>query len=1005
MSIRKKIFIPMIGLAVACSAIVLILSILLYSRDLTQAQNEKIDAALRSASSEIERLKSNSRLAAMSVANSPDLIDAITSGDRDRIEAAAHNLRDVAQVDFCTVIAPDGTVLAKTHQSGYSNGTITHKKHLHSALNGIPSTSIIQGDSIPLGLTTRSPIFGREGNVIGVVSFGYMLDNMELIEKIKEITGCEIAVFTGGTYIASTLTDGGGEYVFGENMLFRGIPLSDKDGGEIGILLAGSPKGLNSGRIAFFILNGVLLTLIVTAVSVIIAFLLTNIVERRLKFSIDAMNTAIEEKNAMVYLESILNGLDMMIYVTDPKTDEIIFINENMKNHYNIKGDVVGKKCYKVLQENQNTRCLFCPCHRLDKNSDEVVVWEEESSLTNRSYRNTDKYIKWPDGKTLHMQHSVDMTDLIDAKVSAEQHSFAKGIFLANMSHEIRTPLNAMLGISELSLRNGAISREARESFEKISDSGHLLLSIINDILDFSKIESGKMDILPDRYDLPSLISDTVQVNRLRSDCELVQFVLNVDKNTPLELYGDELRIRQILNNLLSNAFKYTEKGRVSLDVSAKADGNDFTLIFKVSDTGQGMSGGQIERMFDEYSRFNVKANRSISGTGLGMSITKRLVDLMGGGIQVDSRPGKGSSFTVSLPQKRAGAEVCGAELAEKLRSDDFSPPAQKEAQAVYEHMPYGSVLVVDDIESNLFVATGMLAPYGLRIESVKSGAEAVRLVEAGKEYDIIFMDYMMPQMDGVKAVELIRAEGYTLPIVALTANAVTGQEEMFLSNGFDGFISKPIDWRELDQYLIDFIRDKQPPEVLEAAQREKLGPAPPQYADSELHRYFIIDAKAAIKVLEKTGAKLNSLTDEELNEFTIAVHGIKNALANIGEIDLSDTALKLEREADAKNIAAISERIPGFIDSLTEIAERLKPAEDDGEEVSEMAELQESLLRIKDYCLAIDKKAVQAAIEGLMEKRWPGHIRELLDELSVLILHSAFKKAAGLAERMAKEL
>jgi CheY-like chemotaxis protein len=221
------------------------------------------------------------------------------------------------------------------------------------------------------------------------------------------------------------------------------------------------------------------------------------------------------------------------------------------------------------------------------------------------------------------------------------------------------------------------------------------------------------------------------------------------------------------------------------------------------------MSAEQVEGLFEEYARFNMEVNRSTTGTGLGMSITKRLVELMDGEISVTSQPGVGTAFTVRLPQMRIGSENCTAQLMDEKRQERLSGMINtKRASIVREHMPYGSVLVVDDVLSNIYVAKGMLSPYGLKIETAKNGLEVVDLVRDGAEYDVIFMDQMMPKMDGIEATQLLRKMGYTKPIIALTANALVGQSEMFLANGFQGFLPKPMDSRELNEVVNRFIRD-----------------------------------------------------------------------------------------------------------------------------------------------------------------------------------------------------
>ncbi|MDR0325815.1 MAG: response regulator, partial [Oscillospiraceae bacterium] len=343
-------------------------------------------------------------------------------------------------------------------------------------------------------------------------------------------------------------------------------------------------------------------------------------------------------------LKNILNTIDAMIYVTVPDTGELLFVNENMKRHFNIKNEYIGRFCYQIFQRGLTKRCSFCPCHQLDKEPDTPVVWTERNPLTGRVYRNTDSYIEWPGGKTAHLQYSVDVTELINTKEQAVNANEAKNRFLATMSHEIRTPMNAILGITEIQLHNETLPLTVQEGLVKIHDAGYTLLHIINDMLDLSKIEAGKMNVNPVKYDVPSLINDAVHLNILRLGSKPISFQLEVDEKIPSELYGDELRIKQILNNLLSNAFKYTERGVIALSVMAGLSPNqsEVELILRVSDTGQGMTETQIENLFEEYTQFGIAASQKNEGVGLGMSIVQRLVNMMNGRITVESEPGVG---------------------------------------------------------------------------------------------------------------------------------------------------------------------------------------------------------------------------------------------------------------------------------------------------------------------------------------------------------------------------
>ena len=406
----------------------------------------------------------------------------------------------------------------------------------------------------------------------------------------------------------------------------------------------------------------------------------------------------------------------------------------------------------------------------------------------------------------------------------AEENSQAKSKFLANMSHEIRTPMNAILGVTEIQLQKSNLDNDMKEALEKIYISGDMLLGIINDILDLSKIEAGKMELLPDRYEIASLISDTAQLNIMRIGSKEIEFEIFADEDMPEYMFGDELRIKQILNNILSNAFKYTDKGIVKMSVHAETDIENperVVLVVAISDTGQGMSKEQVDKLFEEYSQFNLMANRSTEGTGLGMTIANNLIRMMDGKIFVESEPGVGSTFTVHLPQGKSGEKPLRKETADNLRKFRASNRTQmKRVQITREPMPYGKVLVVDDVETNIYVAKGLLAPYELQIDSADSGFAAIDKIKKGKVYDIVFMDHMMPQMDGIETTKRLREMGYTEPIVALTANALAGQSNVFLGNGFDDFISKPIDLRQINLVLNKLVRDKQPPDVIEEARR-----------------------------------------------------------------------------------------------------------------------------------------------------------------------------------------
>jgi len=599
----------------------------------------------------------------------------------------------------------------------------------------------------------------------------------------------------------------------------------------------------------------------------------------------------------------------------------------------------------------------------------------------------------------------------------AEESSKAKSDFLAKMSHEIRTPMNAILGITEIQLQDNNLALGTREALERIYNSGDLLLGIINDILDLSKIEAGKLELVPAVYDIASLIHDTVKLNIMRYESKPIDFKLNVNENVPLILIGDELRIKQILNNLLSNAFKYTQDGQIELMLSAEdlINKTGVNLIIRVSDTGQGMTGEQVKKLGDKFSRFNLEANRNTEGTGLGMNITRNLIQLMNGDIFIESTPGMGSVFTVRLPQECADSTPIGADLAENLMKLNLKNTAKmRNAQIIQEFMPYGRILIVDDVETNLYVARGLMAPYGLSLDTAASGFEAIDKVRSGSKYDIIFMDHMMPKMDGIEAAKLIRSLGYSQPIVALTANALAGQAEMFLKNGFDDFISKPIDIRQLNSVLNKLIRDKQTSETIKEARKQKHS----LYAagrhgiavDSQLAEIFIRDAQKTINVLDAINVNKCRRSDD-ISAFIINVHAMKSALANIGENDLSNKAMEMEQAGRDHNLDLILSGLPGFIESLQKVVNKLKPITEDAADnepqtpdESDRVFLNEKLSAFQEACSSMDKKAAKEALSSLKQKTWPRGIKDKLSVISEHLLHSEFEEASAAAGEILKE-
>jgi CheY-like chemotaxis protein len=332
--------------------------------------------------------------------------------------------------------------------------------------------------------------------------------------------------------------------------------------------------------------------------------------------------------------------------------------------------------------------------------------------------------------------------------------------------------------------------------------------------MDISKITGGKMSLFEERYEISTLINNASNLHYAYIGIKDIKFRLSISENLPTALEGDAFRIEQIIINVLSNAFKYTNVGTVELSLTCRpSTAEQIELGISVKDTGMGMTKEQLANIFNDYSRFHEHGKDIVSGTGLGMSIVAHLVQLMNAKIEMESEPNKGTTVTICVPQKVVDSEILGKEKAEKLQNFELHV-GKNEIRRKFTPslMPYGKILVVDDIDINLYVAQGLLAFYDLNVETCTSGLEAVEKIKQGKIYDIIFMDHIMPKMDGVETMKALRKLNYTHPIVILTANVSDGKENEYLHIGFDGFLSKPIVTEKMHSLLVEYVQSKQPP-------------------------------------------------------------------------------------------------------------------------------------------------------------------------------------------------
>ena len=511
--------------------------------------------------------------------------------------------------------------------------------------------------------------------------------------------------------------------------------------------------------------------------------------------------------------------------------------------------------------------------------------------------------------------------ELTDALQKAQDATKAKSVFLANMSHEIRTPLNAIIGFSEVELMN-KLPLSTIENIEKIYSSGKILLNIINDILDISKIESGKIQLNPVEYDLPSVINDSININLIRIGDKPLRLNIFVDENIPQRLFGDDLRIKQIFNNLLSNAIKYSHSGIITFSIKSKlekiTEGETICILnCYVQDTGIGISEEDLPRLFEDYQMINTFAHRNVEGTGLGLAICKKLIALMDGNITAESKLNKGSKFSFNIKVKVVDETPIGAALAQNLMSLKYKKSINEHENFVFEEKPHGRVLIVDDVLTNLEVAKKLMEPYKLNIETAMNGYEALDKIKALETYyDIIFMDYMMPGMDGIETTKIIRELGYKGTIIVLTANAVVGADKMFLQNGFDDFVSKPIDIKILDSVIKKYVKSEEEAKKSNAGITQNPNT---EKINNNILELFKRDAQNSMDTFKE------AIETGDLKLIAVTACAMKSACVNIGESEASELARTLEESIQNNNkIGNIEAKCHELVEMLEKILNKL---------------------------------------------------------------------------------
>ena len=698
--------------------------------------------------------------------------------------------------------------------------------------------------------------------------------------------------------------------------------------------------------------------------------------------------------------------------------------------------------------------------------------------------------------------------------IEIEKASHMKSDFLANMSHEIRTPMNAVIGLADLALRE-EMPRAAREYVHQIKSSSKNLLVIINDILDFSKIESGKMDIVEVEYEPLSVIQDLASIINSRIGDKDIEFTMDISPNLPKNLYGDNVRIHQIILNLLTNAVKFTQQGEVHFKMNFEPTGKDTVLMkAEISDTGIGIKKEDMHKLFNSFQQVDSKRNRNIEGTGLGLAISQQLLQLMGGKISVESEYNKGTTFFFEVPQKVIDGTMVmpqfekpmktavlfenpyvkaqlirdlnaiGAEYVDLADNNDYesldvdyfivgkmffssaiqdfvksNPNMQCLVLVSYDSMdvsdipnvrmickpvyslslynamgiqdidlggdtendhfnfiaPEAHVLIVDDNPVNLTVASGLLEPLRMRITTAKSAAEAIDVIHQTK-YDLVFMDHMMPEVDGVEATHIIRRllPSYNdVPIIALTANAIGGAKEMFIREGMNDFVAKPIDLKDIiskirkwlpKEKIIPVDADHPLPEIVAPAESEQqdtfaisditelnTANAMALLGTEKLFRSVLKDYFDAIE--KKAKVILEHKAAERWRDYTIEVHSLKSTSRQIGADSIADVAAEMEKAGNDGNIALINEKTDSLIEDYLKLHEALKKyfGETEQEELrtAEDGDIVDMLSRMREALDNFDTLQMDEVIEEMSRFKYSDENAEFFDSLKLAVSDS----------------
>jgi len=950
----------MIALTVIGCIAVFAASLFLFRRELDESMHRTVEVAATIVENEIGEMRVKAQVAAFGMQRNPDLIEALINEDRDRIIYLANALKIMTQIDFCNIIDSDGNVITRTHAPDIYGDNILNQPHVALAKEGQSVTRITQGAVILLGVYAGAPIYDDEMNLVGMISLGFRLDVQDAAFRLKELTGCEVSIFLRDERISTTLIDEYGDYatgsiaspeitervlagethtgtlqLFGNTVLTIYAPLDGNSADNIGMYVVAYDTTEDESKMQIFIATGLLLTLLVLILCAGLAVPVSGVVKDQLDKMMATTEKAHKELaaayeqnelqllrlNLMVKASSI-GQWDYEVVKDDPFNPTNPHTYSDAYRHmlgYTDENDFPNRYAswrYLVHPDDAKRVTVALKNHLFDKTG--ATPYKEEYRMLKKdgeyayyiafceTVRDSEGFPLRASGAMMDITHEKSIQEkLRNARDAAEAANNSKSIFLANMSHEIRTPMNSIIGFSELA-QDDEIPGKTRDYLTHISENATWLLSIINDILDNTKIESGKITLEQIPFDLEDVIDQCKAVILPKTVDKGFTFLCYAEPVTNKKIVGDPVRLRQVLMNLLSNAAKFTSTGSVKLYAHTKeVNETQVTVEFAVKDTGIGMSPEHIANIFNPYMQADNSVTRRFGGTGLGLPISRSIVELMGGSLHVESTPGTGSTFSFELTFDLV---------------DDTSDTYK--AMLAYTEKPSfdAEVLICEDNTLNQQVISNHLSRVGIRSVVAEDGQEGVDIVKkrienGEKPFDMIFMDIHMPVMDGLEAASIITGMNLDIPIVALTANIMANDIDMYKESGMLDLVGKPFTsqelWKCLLKYLpvVDYIKEN----VNERAEED-------DKALKQLQIYFAESSKTAMDKI--TGA----LDAGDIKLAHRLVHTLKSNAGQIGEIKLQETAAGVEETLSDGKTLPVPAQLKALESSLNNVLQTLAP-------------------------------------------------------------------------------